>query len=227
MEGIDGTGKSTQLKLLADWLRRRGYNPILTREPGGTRIGEQIRKILLASHNRELTALAELLLMYAAREQHIEEIIRPALNRAYIVLSDRFSDASFAYQGYGRKLGIPPICLLDRVICSSIQPDLTLILDAPARTAMARASKRDGRGPHQRFEAQGVRFHERVRKGYLKIASEDPVRVRVIRADAPVQDVHSQIRDAVSTFLDKHADRLKLEHRQSELADGFRNLPGK
>jgi dTMP kinase len=222
MEGIDGTGKSTQLRLLAHWLRRRGYNPRLTREPGGTRVGEQIRRILLASQNSELTSLAELLLMYAARQQHIEEVVRPALDRGEMVLSDRFNDASLAYQGYGRQLPKSPIRLLDRWVCGRIRPDLTLILDVPARTALARASKRDRRGSHQRFEAQGIRFHDRVRKGYLKIAEEEPGRVRVIRADAPVREVHQQIRTAVSSFLDKHA-RLRPT-RQSRVESRRSNM---
>ena len=208
IEGIDGTGKSTQLQLLADWLRSRGYKPRLTREPGGTRIGEKIRGILLASQNSELTSLTELLLMYAARQQHLEEVVRPALDRGEIVLSDRFNDASLAYQGYGRQLGEAPVRLLDRLVCRRIRPDLTLILDVPARTALARASKRDGRGSHQRFEGEGIRFQDRVRKGYLKIAEEQPGRVRVIHASGPAREVHGQIRNAVSALLDKH--RLKI-----------------
>jgi dTMP kinase len=210
VEGIDGTGKSTQVRLLADWLRRRGYKLRVTREPGGTRIGEQIRKILIASQNNELTGRAELLLMYAAREQHIQQIVGPALDRGEIVLSDRFNDASFAYQGGGRELGKAPVEMLDHFVCGAIQPDLTFILDLPVCTALARASKRDGRRPPQRFEAQGLRFHGRVRRAYLRTADEDPRRVRLISADAPAEQVQRQIRDIVSVFL---AEREQLPRK--------------
>jgi dTMP kinase len=215
VEGIDGTGKSTQLRLLADWLRRQGYKLLLTREPGGTRVGEQIRKILLDSRNSELSSLTELLLMYAARQQHLEEVVRPALNRGEIVLSDRFNDASLAYQGYGRQLGKSPIRLLDGLVCGGTEPDLTLILDVPVRTALARASKRDGRRGQQRFESQGLRFHDRVRKGYLKIAEDQPRRVQVIRASDPVQAVRDRIREAVDRFLRENS-KPKTRSQKSE-----------
>jgi dTMP kinase len=228
IEGIDGTGKSTQSRLIAEWLRRRGYKPLVTREPGGTQVGEQIREILLSSKNRELTAFAELLLMYAARRQHLEQIVRPALRRGEVVLSDRFNDASFAYQGYGRHLGEAPVRMLDRLICGGIQPDLTLVLDAPARMALARTSKRDARGRHQRFESQGVRFHETVRQAYLKIAKRNPGRVKVIRAVGSVEEVQNQIRDVVSAFLGQRAHSSepsnlrtrRLENRKSKLEPG-------
>jgi dTMP kinase len=213
-EGIDGTGKSTQLRLLAEWLRRQGYKPRLTREPGGTRIGEQIRKILLASQNSELTGLTELLLMYAAREQHLREVVRPALDRGEVVLSDRFNDASFAYQGCGRQLGPATVDSLDRLVCGATQPDLTFILDLSVRTALLRASKRDGHKPHQRFESQGARFHERVRQGYLRIVEEEPQRVRLIKADAPADEVHRQIRDEVSAFLAEREAPAKSKVRK-------------
>jgi dTMP kinase len=201
LEGIDGSGKSTQLRRLANWLRRLGYRPQLTREPGGTRVGEQIRQILLASRNSELGAMTELLLMYAARQQHLEEIVCPALRRGEVVLSDRFNDASFAYQGYGRQLGEAPVRFLDRFVCGSLQPDLTLLFDLPAHVALARTSKRDQRGGHRRFESQGLGFHERVRRGYLRIAQRQPERMRVIDAGGSVQEVQAQIREAVGAFL--------------------------
>lgn len=214
IEGIDGTGKSTQLHLLAGWLRRRGYKPLITREPGGTLVGEQIREILLSSKNRKVSALTELLLMYAARQQHLEEIVRPALRRGEVVLSDRFNDASFAYQGYGRQLGAAPIEMLDDLICRGIQPDLTLILDVPARTALARTSERDREGTFRRFESQGVKFHERVRQGYLKIAVQNPARVKVIRASTPVEQVQKQIRELVSEFLAESRKQSAVSSRQ-------------
>lgn len=209
LEGIDGTGKTTQLRLLRDWLRRQGYRPLITREPGGTAVGEQIRRVLLSSRNGNLEALSELLLMYAARRQHLQEVVLPALALGEIVLSDRFSDASFAYQGYGRKLGEKPVQLLDRLVCGGIKPDVTLLLDLPARTALGRASKRDRRSALRRFEAQGVKFQERVRKGYLEIAKQCPGRIKLIRADAPVRDVHRQICIFVGELLMRRAHSRK------------------
>jgi dTMP kinase len=201
IEGIDGTGKSTQLRLLAGWLRRRGYKPLITREPGGTRVGEQIRSILLASSNRKLAPLAELLLMYAARHQHLEEVVRPALARGLLVLSDRFNDASFAYQGYGRKLGEPPVRMLDRLVCGATQPNFTIILDAPPALALKRTSARAERPDHRRFENTGLQFQARVRKGYLEIARREPGRVKIIRSDRPPDEVQAQIRSLVEVFL--------------------------
>ncbi|MGH9444705.1 MAG: dTMP kinase [Terriglobia bacterium] len=219
LEGIDGTGKSTQLRLLARWLRRRGYKPYVTREPGGTRAGEQIRDILVSSHNNELTALAELLLMYAARQQHLEEFVRPVLARGGFVLSDRFNDASFAYQGYGRKLRDGPVYLLDQLICGRTQPDLTLVLDAPARVALARAHQRDGRSPRRRFESQGLRFYERVRKGYLQISNREPGRVKLIPADRAVREVQSEVRGVVGAFL-RRREQGRGKPRAAQLTRG-------
>ncbi|MGH9436068.1 MAG: dTMP kinase [Terriglobia bacterium] len=209
LEGTDGAGKSTQLRLLAAWVRRRGYRPRVTREPGGTRAGEQIRSVLLASSNRKLTAWAELLLMYAARHQHLEEVIRPALRRGELVLSDRFNDSSFAYQGYGRTLGKRAVEIVDAQICGSTQPDLTIILDAPPRLALKRATKRGKAATDSRFENEGLRFQARVRKGYLEIAQQQPGRVKVVRAGRAVNDVQDDIREIVGVFLAR-----RLHHRK-------------
>lgn len=201
LEGIDGTGKSTQLRLLAAWLRRKGWRPLITREPGGTRVGEQIRSVLLASANHKLTAVAELLLMYAARHQHLEEVVRPALGRGELVLSDRFNDASFAYQGSGRKLGDGPVRMLDELVCGATQPGLTLIFDAPPKVAGKRTQSRTGGHIHRRFENAGLRFQARVRKGYLEIARRDPDRVKIVRADRPVNEVQTEVRGLVEAYL--------------------------
>jgi dTMP kinase len=205
LEGIDGSGKSTQLRLLADYLKKRGLPVKITREPGGTREGEQIRGILLSSETRRLDSLAELLLMYAARAQHLAEVVKPALQRGQIVISDRYNDASLAYQGYGRQLGTETVRAFDRVVCGKLQPDLTLLLDLPARQASRRAQKRaeaynSDRG---RFEAAGVKFHERVRAGYRALARQEPRRVKLIRADRPVGQVQAEIRQQVETFLSR------------------------
>ncbi len=215
LEGMDGSGKTTQHALLVKYLRQRGLPVRETREPGGTRVGEEIRRILLADRGGrpdkldkldkldELAPLTELTLMYAARAQHLEEVVRPALARGELVLSDRFNDASMAYQGYGRQLGAPTVRALDRIICGRTQPDLTLVLDLPARLALERARGRETRrrSKHGRFEAQGLRFHERVRAGYLAIARRDPRRVKVVQANQPVAEVEQQIRRVVGAFL--------------------------
>ncbi len=216
LEGIDGTGKSTQHRLLAKHLRALGYAVCSTREPGGTRVGEQIRHILLGRpfedqrkhRNRARadfapTPLAELVLMYAARAQHLEEVVRPALARGQVVVSDRFNDASFAYQGYGRKLGIKMVRELDRIICGQTRPNLTILLDLSPRTALRRALERETRqdSTHSRFEAEGLDFHKRVRAGYLAIARQEPRRVKVVRADRSPAAVQDQIRKIVDTFL--------------------------
>jgi dTMP kinase len=203
LEGIDGTGKSTQLRLLVRHLKKRGLPVRATREPGGTRLGERIRKILLDSRNTHLSPLAELALMYAARAQHLEEVIRPALAKGQMVLSDRYNDASLAYQGYGRKLGRATVRAFDRVVSVRTQPDLTILLDLDPRLSLGRAAGRQSeRNSNQaRFESQGLNFHRRVRRGYLAIARDEPWRVKVVPATGPVLEVQAKIRDLVDDFL--------------------------
>ena len=203
LEGIDGSGKSTQYRLLVKHLRESGERVVATREPGGTSLGEQIRAILLASATEGMAALTELTLMYAARAQHLEEIVRPALARGEIVVSDRFNDASLAYQGYGRRLGTTVVQALDRAICGATRPDLTIVLDLPARLALLRAQEREAkrRSRRGRFEAESLKFHERVRKGYLEIARRDPRRVQVIRAGRPVDEIQAEIQKQVEACL--------------------------
>lgn len=215
LEGIDGTGKSTQNRRLVRYLRGLGYRVCPTREPGGTPLGEQIRPILLGQARRrarparggdeaaDLHPLAELLLIYAARAQHLEEVVRPAIRRGDMVVSDRFNDASLAYQGYGRNLGAGTVRSIDRIVCGQTQPDLTLVLDLAPRTALRRARQRETRRNSQksRFEAAGLKFQERVRAGYLAIARQEPRRVKVARADRPVAEVQAEIRRIVDTFL--------------------------
>ncbi len=203
LEGIDGTGKSTQLRLLVQHLRKRGLAVRVTREPGGTKVGERIRRILLASATTRLAPLAELALMYATRAQHLQEVILPALARGEIVLSDRYNDASLAYQGYGRELGVETVRALDRIICRRTQPDLTVVLDLAPRLSLARAQGRQSRRKSKqgRFESQGISFHQRVRNGYLAIARKEPRRVKVVRAGGPVAEIQAEIRKLVDGFL--------------------------
>ena len=211
LEGIDGTGKSTQLRLLVQHLKKRGFAVRVTREPGGTKVGERIRKILLASATTRLAPLAELALMYAARAQHLQEVIRPALAKGEIVLSDRYNDASLAYQGYGRELGVEIVRAFDHIICARTQPDLTVLLDLPPRLSLQRAHARQSRrkSKQERFELQGVNFHERVREGYLAIARKQPRRVKVVQADGPVAEVQEKIRTLVDAFLARQLQGLK------------------
>ena len=210
LEGIDGTGKSTQLRLLAQYLRKCRLAVRVTREPGGTKVGERIRKILLASTTTRLAPLAELALIYAARAQHLQEVIRPALAKGEIVVSDRYNDASLAYQGYGRELGVETVRAFDRIVCARSQPDLTILLDLPPRLSLARAQARQSwrKSKQGRFELQGMDFHKRVRDGYLAIAREQPRRVKVVQADRPVLEVHAEIRKLVDAFLARQRKRF-------------------
>jgi len=203
LEGMDGAGKSTQVRGLVQHLRKLGYAVRATREPGGTRVGERIRNIVLASATRKLAPLAELALIYAARAQHLEEVVRPALARGEVVVSDRYNDASLAYQGYGRELGVEVVGAFDRAVCGDIQPNLTIVLDLDPRISLARARGRETRRNSRRgrFEAQGLRFHERVRAGYLAIAVRDPRRVKVVQADRPPGEVQAEVRRIVAAFL--------------------------
>jgi len=219
LEGIDGTGKSTQFRRLVSYLRRSGYRVRATREPGGTEVGEQIRRVLLRTsghggHRSRLATpgpLAELTLMYAARAQHLEEVVRPALERGELVVSDRFNDASFAYQGRGRGLGTEKVKTLDRMICGRTQPELTLLFDLDPGAALQRARGRDAHrnARHVRFEAEGIGFQERVRDGYLAIARRAPGRVRVINADRSPDEVAREVREVVEAFLDRRASRKR------------------
>jgi len=210
LEGIDGTGKSTQLRLLVQHLKKRGFAVRVTREPGGTKVGERIRKILLDSTTARLAPLAELALMYAARAQHLQEVIRPALAKGEIVVSDRYNDASIAYQGYGRKLGAETVRAFDRIVCAGTQPDLTLLLDLAPRLSLQRAHGRQSgrKSKQERFELQGISFHKRVRRGYLAIARKEARRVKVVEAGGPVAEVQAEIRKLVDTFLARRLNRL-------------------
>ena len=213
LEGIDGSGKTTQFKRLVQYLRRLGYKVRATREPGGTPLGERVRALLLAAREN-LSPLAELALFYAARAQHIEDVIRPALEHGEVVVSDRFNDCSFVYQGYARRLGVRAVRLLDRAICGTVQPDLTLVLDVDARVALDRAWRRERRreSKQSRFEAEGLEFQERVRQGYRALARREPGRVHLIVADRPPKEVEAEIQQVVGEKL----KRQKSEARNDE-----------
>jgi dTMP kinase len=203
-EGIEGSGKSTQISKLAEHLKALNHPVRLTREPGGTAIGDQVRKILLDSANTMLVPRAELLLYAAARAQHLEELIRPALEAGSVVLCDRFSDATLAYQGYGRGLDIELIRALDRITTGGIKPDLTMLLDIGASAGISRArgrNSRDGLESEARFENEALAFHERVRTGYLALAGMEPGRYRVVDASLKPDEVQETIRRIVDGTL--------------------------
>lgn len=200
-EGIEGSGKSTQIVLLANYLTARNKPVTLTREPGGTEIGDQVRKILLDPANTGLVPGAELLLYAAARAQHLEELIRPDLDAGKIVLCDRFSDATLAYQGFGRGLEIDVIRELDRIVTRGMRPDLTILLDLDAAAGLRRARGRNsdrGLEAEARFENEDLAFHDRVRRGYLELAGLEPDRFRVVDASGSPDEIQNELRRIVN-----------------------------
>src|SRR6185295_6330357 len=198
-EGPEGSGKSTQLHLLAERLRKAGQDVLETQEPGGTPIGVQIRHVLLDSKNRELCPTAELLLMFASRAQNVDESILPALSAGRTVLSDRFTDSTLVYQGVGRGLGADLVYELDRIACRGLVPDLTLLIDIDAETGLARALRRSVRteDPETRMEEQEVGFHRRVREAYRQLAADEHQRVRLIDGSQTLEAVASEVWQAV------------------------------
>jgi dTMP kinase len=195
IEGIEGAGKSTQLEFIQQHLCHRGVEVVRTREPGGTPLAESIRELLLAPREEPVAELAELLLMFAARAQHIERRIKPALERGAWVVCDRFTDATYAYQGGGRGLDLAPIAQLERLVQGELRPDLTLLLDLPPRQGMARAR---GRGAPDRFEAEAEEFFQRVRQCYLQRAAAEPQRFVVIDATEPLGQVQQAVAQALA-----------------------------
>ena len=197
-EGGEGTGKSTQIERVQSSLVARGIEPLVTREPGGTEIAEQIRQILLTPSEEELSMTTELLLMFAARAQHLAHVIRPALDAGKWVLCDRFTDATYAYQHGGRNVDLVWIQSLEQMVQDGLKPDLTLLFDAPVTVTMERAIKR---GKLDRFEQEGIAFMERVRETYLALAKQGQGRFRVIDASASVDEVTAAVMAALSPLL--------------------------
>jgi dTMP kinase len=196
-EGIEGSGKSTQMRLLIPVLESKGYECVPTREPGATRIGEKIRAILLDANHTTLLPITELLLYEADRAQHVREVIEPALAANKVVVSDRFFDATTVYQGYARGYDLKLIEHMHGMVLGHLKPDLTIILDLPVELGLKRAWKRirnQDAGPREdRFEQETLAFHEKVRKGYLTLATLEPERFRVIDASRDPQAVHDDI----------------------------------
>jgi dTMP kinase len=193
IEGGEGAGKTTMLERMVTWLEGRGHQVVRTREPGGTELAEKLRAILLDKNNVGLSDQAELLLMFASRAQHLTEVIRPALKRGETVLCDRFTDATWAYQGGGRGLPLEDIAVLERLVHGDLQPDLTVLLDLPVAQGLQRASRRS---EADRFEEESSGFFERVRQAYLQRAESAPGRFAVVDASGSVEEVWSQV-DAI------------------------------
>lgn len=198
LEGIEGVGKSTHLIFIKDCLIQRGLDIIATREPGGTEVAEAIRKVLLTHHQETITHQTELLLLFASRSQNVSHLILPALAAGKWVLCDRFTDASYAYQGYGRGVSLEEIAGLEQWVQGELRPDLVLLFDAPVKIALRRAK---GRGKLDRFEAENSQFFERVRKGYLARAKQFPDRYKIIDASVPLPKVRIQIKTILENFL--------------------------
>jgi len=194
LEGGEGAGKSTQQVHIVEWFEARGREVVETREPGGTAVSEQIRQVLLDTRNAGLDRRAELLLMFAARTQLLQQVIRPALAAGKVVISDRFSDASYAYQGGGREMGSKTVAVLEKFVHDDLQPDLTLLFDMPIELGLQRVADR---GHADRFETEALQFFERVRNTYLKRAAEFPVRFRVIDAAQSEESVWQQVQDVL------------------------------
>lgn len=199
LEGPDGAGKTTQMERLERFLRRRGYAVECTREPGGTPLAEAIRQLLLEPRYGPVDARAEILLYAAARAQHVAERIRPALTAGKIVLCDRFTDSSIAYQGYGRKLGIEMVRQVNKMATGGLLPDLTLLIDVPVELGLARLR---GKGTADRLEGEDLAFHRRVRRGYLELRRLEPQRVRLIDGTGSPDAVWSQIEKVVEPWLE-------------------------
>lgn len=202
-EGPDGSGKSTQLRMLAARLKSQGREVVETVEPGGTAIGMQIRRVLLDSANTELRPTTELLLMFAARAQNVEQLILPALSQGRVVLCDRFTDSSLVYQGVGRGLGAEVVYEVDRIACRGLVPDLTLLIDIDVETGLARAHRRIARTQdiETRMEEQNLSFHRKVREAYQQLATDEPRRVRLIDGARPETSVAAEVWSAVEPML--------------------------
>jgi len=207
LEGVDGSGKTTQLNLLSEWLVQNGISPVMTRQPGGTETGERIRSIVLNSQTSPLAPNAELALMFADRAQSIQEIILPSIKERRVILCDRYTDSTEAYQGGGRQVSLELISSLHRLLCNNLQPDLTILLLPSFERSLARARSRNQQtiaasGPDEdRFEREQDDFHRRVFEQYRAIAAREPNRVLAIEGDHTIEEVHSRIIAAVQPLV--------------------------
>lgn len=202
-EGMDGSGKTTQMRRLAARLRERGRTVLETAEPGGTAIGRAIRRILLDAANQELSPAAELLLYFASRAQNVDEAIQPALSRGEIVLADRFTDSSLVYQGCGRALGAEAVLALDRVACRGLKPALTILVDIDVETSLARAHARNSAESHSetRMDEQSLEFHRKVYDAYEALARREPERIKRVDGRLSIDELERAIWEIVSAYV--------------------------
>jgi dTMP kinase len=202
-EGMDGSGKSTQMRRLAERLRASGRCVIETVEPGGPPIAMKIRRILLDSANRDLSPAAELLLYFASRAQNVDQVIRPALDRGEIVLSDRFTDSSLVYQGSGRGLGVEAVRALETVACRGLKPDLTILVDVDPEASVARARARNQAEPHceTRIDDESLDFHRQVYRAYHALAEAEPERVKIVNGRAGIDEIEREVWSVVSAYV--------------------------
>lgn len=207
LEGIEGTGKTTNLRFLAEYLHQHDIPLLITREPGGTPLADDIRHFLLSEHKEQIDPEAELLLIFAARAQHINKVIRPALAAGKLVLCDRFTDTSYAYQGAGRDIPREKIETLEKIVQEGLKPDLTILLDAPAEIGRERIQERK---KGDRFEMESNKFFNKARRAYLKMAQDEPNRFRVVDASQPIADVQRQMLEALQPCL------AKLKHASAQ-----------
>ena len=201
LEGLEGSGKSTQITRLERHLAAGGIEVIVTREPGGTPLAEKLRQVVLNPGNENISPEAELLVMFAARAVHLDNLIRPALDAGRWVLCDRFTDATFAYQGAGRGVAEEFIASLENLVQGTLRPDLTLLLDLPVEVGLRRAAARRGRAAPDRFELEGSEFFQRVRACFLALAAQHPQRIRVIDADRPLDEVTADLIAQLDSLL--------------------------
>jgi dTMP kinase len=210
-EGIEGCGKSTQCRLLGQWLERQGVDVLISREPGGSHLGSRIRDLLLSRSFDAISPECELFLYLADRAQHVDTVIRPALDRGQAVLVDRFADSTLVYQGYGRGLSLENLNFLNRLAVKEVWPELTVIIDLPVRVGLERARSRNHElgvtHSEGRFEAEALEFHHAVRQGYLDVAAAHPERCRVVDGDRSEEDIRAGIQDLV-------IDRFSQEWRR-------------
>ena len=204
-EGVEGSGKTTQIRLAGEFLREKGFPVFMTQEPGGTPLGERIREILLNRGGFDISGEAEVFLFAAARAQHADAVIRPALEKGQVILCDRFSDATIAYQAYGRGLPLEAVREICRFASRGLSPRLTLLFDLPVEKGIERAflriAGREERSLEDRFEREHLDFHRRIREGYLTIAREEPDRVKIVDASRDIESTRLEVRAILSSFL--------------------------
>lgn len=201
IEGTEGVGKTTNIAFIKQWLDDNKISFVSTREPGGTPLAEEIRQLLLSNREEQVCSKAELLMMFAGRAQHIDKVIEPELDKGHWVLCDRFTDATYAYQGAGREMGDELIASLETMVQGSMRPDLTLLLDVPVELGLERAGKRS---QPDRFELEKTDFFNRVRQAYLTMAKNNPQRYKIIDAAQALEDVQQQISNTLNNFLENH-----------------------